>query len=392
MDRVTTPSKGTIQPLTFGEGNEALFQAMNEITELGRTSPKAADAALQRFASDREARIAELAHATKKRADDTVRSEIITRMVPPTDTGKGVLTAKRLGVEEVLADLEINPKADLADDLVELNAAVDCALTEEDKRSDVAPIPTIDYSKPDTALDDASPGQELRDLIRSANTRMGGTISDDDPLAVEKRRTASALKRVGRTLGDLSKDWDRLERTAKAGERSRQSEFYRVYEAGKAELVNLKRRIELAKLGRPLNYDLLTADEKIRCNARLRQRRHRDTLLKRPTKPSIGLPFADVSPDRLRDALVKMARRLNDWSAYSPTSRARQLREPEHQKTILKAAAVYARHFNLHGKPPSQGYLAKRLHCNDDQAARKLRLLKALCEPEGPWHSVTRAR
>ena len=309
----------------------------------------------------------------------------------------GTASSEIAHIEELLGDLEIDPKAwaETIDDQEETDAAVEEALADEGKRgkADKVRALTIDFTKPDIRLDEKNQKKlELKELLRSAITRMGGAITDDDPLALEKRMTAAALKKVGRNLGDLSKDWDRLERISRDGARSRQSEFYKVYEAGKAEMANIQRRIELAKLGRPPNYDHLTADEKVTCNARLRKRRQRDSLPKRPTTPSIGLAFADVSSDGLRDALVKMARRLDDWSAFTPTPRARQLRKPEHQKTILKAAAIYARHFHLHGRPPSQGHLAKKLHCNDDQAARKLRLLKALCEPEGPWHSVTRVR
>jgi hypothetical protein len=96
----------------------------------------------------------------------------------------------------------------------------------------------------------------------------------------------------------------------------------------------------------------------------------------------------ELSGQTLRDALIKMSRSLDNWALYRGTPRARQLRKPEQQKALIRTAAIYARYFNSHGKPPSHVDLAKMLHCSEDQVRRKLDLLKRLYAPGGPWASA----
>lgn len=293
-------------------------------------------------------------------------------------------------VLELLGDLEINPKASADDDfeeLDELDAAVEDALAHESVQSKVVSIPKADFARPDPAADETRRKKiELSEQMREAFIRLGGTITDDDPLASEKRRVANTLKKVGRTLGDLPTDYWALRRTAPYGERSRQNELNRVMEEGRAEMRAAERVRELIKLGRPLNYDLLPRTDQKKIDGNIRQRRHRSKLPKSSKKTIVPLPFADVRPELLSDKLIKMRRSLDTWAVVRTTARARQLRKPDHQEIIVKAAKIYAWHFCSSGTVPSQGDLAKGLGCNEDKAGRKLRLLKALCQPDGPWH------
>jgi hypothetical protein len=80
-----------------------------------------------------------------------------------------------------------------------------------------------------------------------------------------------------------------------------------------------------------------------------------------------------------------MWRRLDSWTRGGSTPLARQLRKPEQQRALIRAAAAYARYFNWHGKPPSRSVLAKKLRSTEDQARRKLDVLKSLYAPGGPW-------
>ena len=116
---------------------------------------------------------------------------------------------------------------------------------------------------------------------------------------------------------------------------------------------------ELRKRGWPLNYDLLPRDEQDRINTNARQQRHREKIPKPPAKLTVTLPIADVGPESLNDALIKMSRSLENGALYRGTPRARQLRKPEQQKALIRTAAIYAGYFNSHGKPPSHVDLAK---------------------------------
>ena len=205
-------------------------------------------------------------------------------------------------------------------------------------------------------------------------------INGGDPLAKDKKKVSNALKKVGRTLADLPPDFWKLPRIAKiSGERSRENAFYRVYTEG-------ERQRELEKRGRPANYHLLPVDERDRINVNIRQRRHRDKKRKPPSKPAVApLPVTDIAPDMLRSTLRKMWRNLEKWAVNYSTPLARQLRKPEQQRALIRAAAAYARYFSQHDEPPSHVELAKWLRCSKDQARRKLDVLKSLNAPGGPW-------
>jgi hypothetical protein len=212
-------------------------------------------------------------------------------------------------------------------------------------------------------------------------------INGGDPLAKDKKKASNALKKVGRTLADLPPDWDKLPRITKIPlERSRQSEFYRVFREGEEEMREAERLRELEKRGRPANYDLLPVDERDRINVNIRQRQHRDKKRKHPSKPTVvPLPVADIAPDMLRHTLANMLRSLEKWAVNYSTPLARQLRKREQQLALIRAAAAYARYFNSHDEPPSRSDLAKGLRCTKDQARRKLDVLKSLYAPGGPW-------
>lgn len=320
------------------------------VTKLGETDAKAADAALQRFARAREAR-----------EDEAFDAKY------PSDIDGLALGDLEIGADET---------SEVIEDIGELDSGA----------RDAAENTTVKAEAHEAPREPT----KLLEQIRAARIKYSGgvDISSDDPLANEKRRVANLLKKVGRTLADLPRDWDTLSRTARDGERSRQSELYRVLEAGREEMREAERLHELEKCGLPANYDLLPRDEKDRINVNLRQRRHRGKMPKPSAKSIIALPMADVGPESLRGTLIKMSRSLENWALYRDTPRARQLRKPEQQKVLLRAAAIYARHFNSHGKPPSHGDLAKGLRCSGDQARRRLDLLKRLYEPGGPWASA----
>jgi hypothetical protein len=328
---------------------DKIRELMAEVDRLSETDPKAADAALQRFAQAREAREAEALEAK-------YRSNI----------GGSVLGDLKVGGDET---------SEVIEDIGELISAGEDTLA----KAEVKDIPNEAPREP----------TELQVQMRAARARLSGglDIASDDPLAKDKRRVNNALQKVGRTLSDLPRDWDTLSRTAADGKRSRQSEFHRVLEAGREEMREAERLQELKKRGRPLNYDSLPRDEKDRIDNKARQRRHRDKIPKPPAKLTVTLPIADVGPESLRDTLIKMSHSLDNWALYRGTPTARQLRNPERQKALIRAAAAYARYFGKHHKSPSFVELAKILHCSKDQARRRLDRLKSLYAPGGPWAS-----
>jgi hypothetical protein len=230
---------------------------------------------------------------------------------------------------------------------------------------------------------------KLREQMRAARAKYSGGIevAKDDPLANEKKKIANTLKKVGRTLADLPPDFWKLPRIAKIPlERSRESEFYKVFREGEEEMREAERLRDLEKRGLPANYDLLPRDEKDRININARQRRHRDKKRTSASKPPVApLPVADIAPDMLRSTIHKMWRSLEKWAVNYSTPLARQLRKPEQQRALIRAAAAYARYFSQHDEPPSHVELAKSLRCSKDQARRKLDVLKSLNAPGGPW-------
>jgi hypothetical protein len=330
-----------------------------EIMKLGETDPKAADAAVQRIKLAREAREAEGPEAE-------VPSDIE-------------------NLDDLLGDLELgaDKTPEVIVDLDELDVAAEVVVEGAIAKAEA-------YESQDVLDEARKEPNKLREQMRAALARINGGLdfASDDPLAKDKRRVANALKKVGRTLSDLPRDWDTLNRTARDGQRSRQSEFHRVLEAGREEMREAERLQELKKRGRPANYDLLPRDKKDRINTNARQRRHRDKMPKPPAKLTVTLPIADVRPESLRGALIKMSCSLDNWALYRDTSRARQLREPAQQRALIKAAAAYARYFAQHDEPPSHVELAKGLRCSKDQARRKLDVLKSLYAPGGPWASA----
>ena len=316
-----------------------------EIMKLGETDPKAADAALQGIKLAREAREAE-APADIENVDD-------------------LLDGLELGADEALEEVE---------HLGELDAAAAYAVE--------GAIATAEAYEAQDVLDEAGKAQmKLREQIRAAIVKYSGDgVAPDDPLAKEKKKVSNALQKVGRTTADLPPDFWKLPRTAKIpGDRSRENEFYRVFR--EAEEVR-----ELEKRGRPANYHLLPADGKLRIDANVRQRRHRDKKRKPSSKPTVApLSLADIAPDMLGIKLREMSRSLDIWACAGSTALARQLRKPEQQRALIRAAAAYARYFNQYSKAPSRSVLAKMLRCTEGQARRRLDVLKSLYAPSGPW-------
>lgn len=341
---------------TIGELDDAaedaaktLELAIAEITKLGETDPKAADAALQRMAREREAREAKAFEAKYPADDDGL----------------------------VLGDLEVGAgeTSEVIEDIGELDSAGKGTLANAEAQ--------------DTLDEERREPTKLQVQMRATRARLNGGIdvASDDPLATDKIKIAKALKKVGRTLADLPPDWDKLPRISKIPfERSRQSELYRVFGEGEEEMREAERLRELEKRGRPANYDLLPVDERNRINGNIRQRKHRDEKRKPASKLMITpLPVAQIATSDLRSTLIAMRKSLEKWVVNYSTPLSRQLRKPEKQLAIIKAAAAYARYFNQHGEIPSQVALAKWLHCSKDQARRRLDRLKSLYAPGGPW-------
>jgi hypothetical protein len=284
--------------------------------------------------------------------------------------------------ERLLGDLELGDESDceVIEHLDELDAyAEDTANVKAEASTAATPAVQV-VAGAEKAKRAVTP--ELRELIRAAHVKYSGgvEVAKGDPLATDKKKIANTLKKVGRTLADLPPDFWMLPRTAKIpGERSRQSELHRVY-------AEAERPHELEKSGRPANYDRLPVDEQRRIDTTLRQRRHRDKKPKPPTKPTVApLPVVYIAPDSLGFTLHRMWRSLDAWTSVSSTPLARQLRKPEQQRALIRAAAAYARYFNWYGKPPSRFDLSKGLRWTEDQVRRKLDVLKSLYAPGGPW-------
>jgi hypothetical protein len=370
-----------------------------DIKKIDETDPKAADAALQRVGRVLEAREAEVREGGVK---GTVAPSPTLRTSPgdleigdqalcehkacaaqsaPTKTS-AVTTGEEAAimkaeVERLLGDLEIGP--DEADEVIEdeLDASDEDAVERLIAREEA-------YEAQDL-LDEARKKRiELLEQLRATRAKINGgaRVAPNDPLATEEKKVSNTLKKVGCTLTDLPSDFWKLPRIAKIpGERSRQNELHRV-------CAEAKRLRELEKRGRPANYDLLPFDEKLRIDANIRQRRHREkkrALNPPPSKPTVApLPLANA--DMLSStARHTMSDRLNIWTRASSTPLARQLRKPEQQRALIRAAAAYAWYFDRHSKPPSRSALAKMLRWTEDQVRRKLDVLKSLYAPGGPW-------
>lgn len=329
--------------------------------------PEAADAMLRRWRDAREAQ------AHQAAAVDGAG------VGPPADNGK---SAAEVG--EHLGD----PTAeDDPIDVAKRETAEPAVKHDDDTETvDRGPSPGVDLE------DEAHRNKmNLREQIRAAIAKYNGGVEfGEDPLEKEKKKVAKALNKVGRTLADLPSDWDTLPKIAKVpGERSRQNELFRVFEEGEKQMRDAERLHELERRGRPPNYDLLPRAEKIRIDANIRKRRERDKKRKPPsTSAAALLPVANVGGADLRNKLHEMLRTLNIWANSSTNPRARQLRKREHQLALVKAAAAYARYFHQHDGPPSHAELARWLRRSEDQARRKLDLLKALYLPGGPWASA----
>lgn len=329
-----------------------------EIMKLGEIDPKAADAAVQRIKLAREAREAEGPEA-----------EV------PFDIEN---------LDNLLGDLELGPDEppEVIEHLGELDAAAEVAVEGAIAKAEA-------YESQDVLDEARKEPNKLREQMRAARAKYSGGVEvakDDDPLALEKKKVAKTLNKVGRTLADLPPDWDKLPRTTKIPcERSRQSELYRVFREGEEEMREAERLRELEKRGRPANYDLLARDERHRIDANERQRRHRDKKRKPPSKPtSAPLPLANAHI-LSSGARHGISRSLDIWTRAGSTPLARQLRKPEQQRALINAAAAYAWYFDRHSKAPSRSVLAKMLRCTEGQARRRLDVLKSLYAPSGPW-------
>jgi hypothetical protein len=330
------------------------------IMKIAETDPQAADAALQRLARAREAR-------------EEARFSAFLRGDPEVDSGKS--------------------DAEVIEHLGELDTSAEDAPIEEIKAETTA-TKVVDGAEIGddelAALDEAhKEPNNLRELMRATLAKITGEIHDDDQLAKDKKKVRNALKKVGRTLADLPADFWELPRIAKIpGERSRQSEFYRIVREVQEEMRKAEVLRELEKRGRPANYHDLPVGQQHRINVNIRQRRHRDKMRKPSSKPTVTpLPLADIAGGDLRFTLIEMSRRLNIWARAGSNPRARQLREPVRQKALIRAAAMYSRYFNQHHKAPSQVELAKWLRLSKDQARRRLNVLTSLYAPGGPWAS-----
>jgi hypothetical protein len=78
-------------------------------------------------------------------------------------------------------------------------------------------------------VDEATKLKVLKEKMRAAALRLSGGISGDDPLAIDKRKVANGLKKIGRTTDDLPYDFWRLPRIARVpGERSRTNELHKI--------------------------------------------------------------------------------------------------------------------------------------------------------------------
>jgi hypothetical protein len=298
--------------MTAGNKDPVEAQALTpaDIMRIAETEgPQAADAALQRLRRAREAREAEA----------------------PSDIDYFVLGDLEVGAGETGEMIEAIGELDVAGE-----DAVESAIAE-----------TEGYEAQDMFDEARKEPMTLREQMRAARAKLNGGVegAEDDPLAKDRKKIAKTFQKVGRTLADLPADWDKLPRITKIpGERSRQSEFYRVFCEGEEEMREAERQRELEKRGRPANYHLLPFDEKLRIDANARQRRHRDKKRKPPSKPTVApLPVADIARDMLRDTLVNMLRRLEKWAVNYSTPLARQLRKPEQQRALIRAAAAYAR-------------------------------------------------
>src|ERR1019366_9680608 len=208
-------------------------------------------------------------------------------------------------LELVLGDLELGADetaGEVIEDMGELDAASEDAPINEIKRekAELAAAKQVDGAEIDdgelAARDEAR--KEPNKLREQMHAKLA-EINGGDPLAKDKKKVSNTLKKVGRTLADLPTDWDKLPRFTKSpGERSRQSEVYRVFGEGEEEMREAERLRELEKRGRPANYDLLPWDEQRRIDVNIRQRRHRDKKPKPPSKPTVApLPLADIWPE-----------------------------------------------------------------------------------------------
>ena len=232
------------------------------------------------------------------------------------------------------------------------------------------------YDAQDVPDETRNAQMKLREQMRAARAKYSGgvEVAEDDPLAKDKKKASKALKKVERTLANLPSDFSELPRLSKIPfERSRQSEFYRVFREGEEEMREAERLRELEKLGRPPNYDLLPRDERDRINTNLRKQRSRDRKRKPSSKPAIALlPVASIASDSLHFRLRDMLRSLEKWALVSSNPLAPQLRKRDQQLALIRAAAMYARYFNQHSKPPSRSVLANGL------AARETRRVVGL--------------
>jgi hypothetical protein len=284
----------------------------------------------------------------------------------------------------VLADFEVGAEEsrEVIKNLHELDASAESAVetfiakTETDEAQDV-----LDKTR--------EAAMNLREQMHAARVRIDGgvKVSADDPLAIDKRRVAKTLKRVGRTSADLPPDFWRLRQTAIfSGERSRRSELYRICAEGEAEQREAERLLESARRGRPANYDLLPVDERKKIDGKIRQQKHRGKRPKPASKPSAApLPVAQIAGGDLRSTLIAMRKSLEKWVVNYSTPLSRQLRRREKQLAIIRTAAAYSRFYQQYDKLPSHSELAKWLHCSNDQARRRVDLLKSLYAPGGPW-------
>lgn len=342
---------------------EALRVAIAEIKKLGKTDPKAADAAFQCIVRAREAR-------------------------------EAAAFSEFLIVEELPGDLEIGA-VEATKEVIEPSVAAEdtpiIAVSGKLIKPEIAVRDTIvhDFELPDSpeVADETTKPKGLREEMRAAALRLSGGISEDDPLATDKRKVANKLKKLGRTTADLPYDFWKLPIIARSpGERSRTNELYKISAEVETQQIEAKRLAELAKRCRPANYDRLSRDERKKVDGKIRQQKHRDKKPKSASKPSAApLPVAQFAGGDLRSTLAAMQKSLEKWVINCSTPLSRQLPERKQQLAIIKTAAAYSRFYQQCGKIPSQSKLGKWLRCSRHQARRRLEILTSLYKPGGPW-------
>lgn len=336
---------------------------LDEISELGETDPVAADLALVRIRTKRDA----------------------------LNMAKGMrfLGISSLAEHELAAKIEKHDPASDGDIFEEIIAL---SITSSSIQH-VGEAPTgLDKQKAEPVKENSEARTKSKILLREAyakysqprNRSSSATRSNDN------LRVIRFLKKAGRTLGDLPSDWDTLPETAEVvGERSRRNELYRVAEEGRAELHATERRRQLEEKGLPANYDALGRNDRERLDAKIRQRQFRSRKAISASKPTARptvIPI--ISGEKMSSMLKPLLRRLQSWAEFSNDVVARQMKRLDHQKNLVKAAIIYSRFYNQNQRAPSHREFGDWLKCSKDQARRRLDKLKVLYSVTGPWHRL----